>query len=113
MKSFLIVLLFNLFLLTTNANAACSFDSDCPTGYQCNSTNECVAGSWPHGGCAFDSDCPSGFQCNSGECIAGSWPNGGCSFDSDCPTDFTCRGGECEPGNKSLKEVKALLSGQI
>ncbi len=66
-----------------------------------------VSNSWAR--CSFQSDCPSGFQCRNGNCVAGRWPRGGCSFDSDCPDGYSCNSGDCTPGDKSYNNLQEML----
>ncbi len=109
------------------AAIACTWTSDCQTGYQCNSTTHvCTQGAWPNGGCTWDSDCLpgygcsnkscvkeggtnfectwdsdclAGYHCNSSShsCVMGSWPNGGCTWDSDCLSGYECENKTCIP----------------
>jgi len=92
-KFFIVVTLFVISL----ASIACTWDSDCPDGYQC-VENNCRMGKWPDGGCTWDSDCLDGYYCDNGECRMGKWPDGGCTWDSDCLDGYYCDNGDCRMG---------------
>ena len=98
MNQFLSALAVSALMIFSQDASACTFSSDCPTGYQC-ADHECKMGSWPNGGCTFDSDCQDGYQCADHECKMGSWPNGGCTFDSDCQDGYQCADHECKMGS--------------
>ena len=117
-KTFLLIAL----SLSVQFANACTWDSDCDTGYHCNeATKKCTMGKWPDGGCTWDSDCVSGYvcqsnscakkdtsgctwdsdcatgyQCASGKCKMGKWPDGGCTWDSDCQPGYECENNECQ-----------------
>ncbi len=68
----------------------CGTDSDCQSGFKCESQtgggNRCV----PAAECYSNRDCSGGKVCESGSCVA-------CDGDAQCGANMYCNAGACEP----------------
>jgi hypothetical protein len=108
---------------------ACTFDGECPLGYNCNTTTgqcEPPPPPPPSTGCTKDADCQSPTICNvaTGQCLeptgkgcdpiegTGCDPNevcvgsqcaklpAGCADNSECPPTWICDQGSCKPAGQ-------------
>ncbi|HWU42964.1 MAG TPA: Dickkopf N-terminal cysteine-rich domain-containing protein [Bdellovibrio sp.] len=97
------------FLFSSQMSWACTWDSDCDSGYHCNSTTKkCTMGSWPNGGCTWDSDCSSGYVCQSKSCVQKGGSSSGCTWDSDCSDGYECENHECQSRGNAGTETLSM-----
>jgi hypothetical protein len=78
---------------------SCTSNTDCDTGYFCNS-GKCEKA------CSSDSDCTGGKTCQNSQCVASTE---GCASDAECPPGKICKDKECVEDTAGQEPAKVEI----